>query len=92
MCWCNISLTCQHIHKDIAAAVQLQVITINGVDLKKIENFKYLGRQIYDTDLDSPALFMNLCKARKRLNRLFCLVARERKVLTQLLEEKSMLW
>ena len=91
MCRRNISLSCQHIRKDVAAAAQLQVITINGVNLKKIENFRYLGRQICDTDLGSPALFMNLCKARKRLNRFFCLVARERKVLTQLLEEKSML-
>ena len=47
------------------------------MDLKKVENFKYLGRQICDTDSDSPALFMNLCKVRKRLHGVFCLTARE---------------
>ena len=47
------------------------------MDLKNVENFKYLGRQIYNIDLDSHALFMNLCKARKRLSRLFVLITRE---------------
>ena len=48
-----------------------------GVDLKKVENFKYVGRQIYDIDLDSTALFMNLCKACRRFTHHFWLIARE---------------
>ena len=53
------------------------LFTINGVNLKKVENLKYLGRKICDTDLNSPALFMNLCTARKLRRRLFCLIARK---------------
>ena len=32
--------------KDAAALTQRRVFTIDGVDLKKVEAFKYLGRQI----------------------------------------------
>ena len=53
------------------------MFTIEGVDLKNIENFKYLGRQTCNINLDSQALFMNLCKVNKRLNHLFVLITRE---------------
>ena len=53
------------------------MFTIEGVDLKNIENFKYLGRQTCNINLDSQALFMNLCKVSKLLNHLFVLITRE---------------
>ena len=77
LCKATIIQQQQWEHRVAAAQAQLQVFTINGVDLKKVENFKYLGRQICHTDSDAPALFMNLNKARKRLHQLFCLIARE---------------
>ena len=89
----NISLTHQHIRKGTTVAVQIQVFTIDGMDLKKIRNFKYLRRQICDTDSDSSVLFINLCKARE-LHASVCtasFVWSQGKMLTQLLEEKTML-
>ena len=44
---------------------------------KKVENFKYLGHQISSRDSDTPALFMNLAKARKRFARISNLITRE---------------
>ena len=84
ICWRTgtsppIRQTYPHICKDASALTQCRVFTIDGVDLKKVETFKYLGRQIWDIDLDTTALFMNLCKTHKRLNHLFCcLIARKK--------------
>ena len=50
---------------------------MDGIVPKKVENFKYLGRQISSRDSDAPALFMNLAKARKRFARISTLIARE---------------
>ena len=50
---------------------------IIGIVLKKVENFKYLGHQISSRDSDTPALFMNLTKAQKRLAQISNLIARE---------------
>ena len=56
---------------------ELRTFTIHGIVLKKVENFKYLGRQISSRDSDVPALFMNFAKARKRLARISKLIDRE---------------
>ena len=56
---------------------QARTFTIDGVVLKKVEDFKYLGRQISSRDSDAPALFMNLAKVRKHFARISNLIARE---------------
>ena len=56
---------------------QARTFTIDGVVLKKVENFNYLGRQISRREFDAPALFMNLSKARKRFSRISNFIARE---------------
>ena len=53
---------------------QARTFTVDGAVLKKVENFKYLERQISSRDSDAPALFMNLAKAQKRLTRIFNLI------------------
>ena len=53
------------------------MFTIDGDELKKAENFKYLGRQVSSRDSDFPALFLNLSKARKRLTRISRLLTRD---------------
>ena len=70
--------TNQHwVRNEAAAGAQARTFIIDGVTLQKVENFKYLGRQISSRDSDAPALFMNLAKARKRIARISTLIARE---------------
>ena len=61
----------------MAAGAQAITFTIDGVVLKKVNNFKYLGRQISSRDSDAPALFMNLAKAQKCFARISNLIAGE---------------
>ena len=61
-----MTLNQQRERDEAAAGAQVRPFTIDGVVLKKVENFKYLGRQISSRDSGTPALFMNLAKARKR--------------------------
>ena len=76
-CKANIRRNQQRERDEAAAGAQARTFTIDGVVLKKVENFKYLGRQISSRDSDAPALFMNLAKARKRFARIANLIARE---------------
>ena len=76
-CKTNVRRNRQRERKQAAAAAHARVFTIDGIELKKVENFKYLGRQISSRDSDFPALFLNLSKARKRLVRISRLLARE---------------
>ena len=76
-CKANIRKNQQREQNEAAAGAQARTFTIDGVTLKKVENFKYLGRQISSRDSDAPALFMNLAKARKRFARISTLIARE---------------
>ena len=62
-----ITLNQQRERDEAAAGTQARTFTIDGVVLKKIENFKYSGLQISSRDCDNPALFINLTKVRKRL-------------------------
>ena len=71
-CKANIQQNQQRERNEAAARAQARTFTIDGVVLKKVENFNYLGRQISSRDSDAPALFMNLLKAR-----LSNLIARE---------------
>ena len=73
----NIRGNQQRERDEAAAGAQARTFTIDGVTLKKVENFKYLGRQVSSRDSDDPALFMNLAKARKRFARISNLIARE---------------
>ena len=57
----------QWVQNKAAAGAQARIFTINGVVLKKVENFKYLGRQISSRDSDTQVLFMNLAKGQKCL-------------------------
>ena len=66
-CKANIRRNLQRERNEAAAGAQARTFTIDDCVLKKVENFKYLGRQISSRDSDAPALFMNLAKARKRL-------------------------
>ena len=56
----NIRRNQQRERDEAAAGAQARTFTIDGVVLKKVENFKYLGHQISSRDSDAPALFMNL--------------------------------
>ena len=76
-CKANIRRNQQRERDEAAAGAQARTFTIDGVVLKKVENFKYLGRQISSRDSDAPAVFMTLAKARKRCARIANLVARE---------------
>ena len=76
-CKDNVRQTRQRERIQTAAQAQAQVFTIDGDELKKAENFKYLGRQISSRDSDFPALFLNLSKARKRLTRISRLLTRD---------------
>ena len=76
-CNANIIQNQQWERDEAAAGAQARTFTIDGVVLKKVKNFKYLGRQISSRDSDAPALFMNLVKARKRLAGIANLIARE---------------
>ena len=73
----NIRRNQQQERDEAATGAQARTFTIDGVTLKKVENFKYLGRQISSRDSDAPALFMNLTKARKRFARISNLITRE---------------
>ena len=77
MCKTNIQRNQQWERKHAALVAQAWVFTIDNIELKKVENFKYLVRQISSRDSDFPALFLNLSKARKRLARISRLLARE---------------
>ena len=76
-CKANIQRNQQRERNEAAAGAQARTFTIDDIVLKKVENFKYLGRQISSRDSDAPALFMNLAKARKRFARLSNLLCRE---------------
>ena len=76
-CKANIRRNQQRERNEAAARAQARTFTIDGVVLKKVENFEYLGRQISSRDSDAPALFMKLAKARKHLSRLSNLITRE---------------
>jgi len=76
-CKANVRQTRQRERKQAAAQVQARVFTIDGDELKKADNFKYLGRQISSRDSDLTALFLNLSKARKRLTRISRLLTRD---------------
>ena len=76
-CKANIKRNQQWARNEAAAGAQARTFTIDGVVLKKVEHFIYLGCQISSRDSDAPALFMNLAKAQKRLARIFNLIARE---------------
>ena len=76
-CKANIQRNQQRERNEAAAGAQTRTFTIDDTVLKKVENFKYLGRQISSRDSDAPALFMNLAKARKRFARISNLIARE---------------
>ena len=41
------------------------MLFIDGDEVKKVEKFKCLGRQISSRDYDFPALFFKLSKAKK---------------------------
>ena len=77
-CKANVRQTRQRERKRAAAQEQARVFTIDGDELKKADNFKYLGRQISSRDSDLTALFLNLSKARKRLTRISRLRTHER--------------
>ena len=53
------------------------MFTIDGIKLKLVKNFKYLGRQISSRDSNTPMIFMNLAKARKHLFCIFVFIATE---------------
>jgi len=76
-CKNNVRHTRKRERIQTAAQAQARVFTIDGDELKKAENFKYLGRQISSRDSDFPALFLNLSKARKRLTRISRLLTRD---------------
>ena len=76
-CKANIIQNPKRAQNEAAVGAQVRTFTIDGVVLKKVENFKYLGRQISSRDSDAPALFMNLAKAQKRFARISNLIARE---------------
>ena len=76
-CKANIRQNQQRERNEAAARAQARTSTIDGVVLKKVENFKYLGRQISSRDSDAPALFMNLSKVRKCFSLISNLIARE---------------
>ena len=76
-CKANIQRNQQRERNEAAARAQARTFTIDGVVLKKVENFKYLGRQISSRDSDAPALFMNLSKASKHFSHISNLIARE---------------
>ena len=75
-CKANIQQNQQRERNEAVAGAQARTFTIDGTVLKKVENFKYLGRQISSRDSDAPALFMSLAKARKRFARLSKLLYR----------------
>ena len=56
--------------------MQFCTFTIDGDKLKRVENFKCLGRQLCFTNSDTPILFLNLAKAWS-LQRISCLITRE---------------
>ena len=56
---------------------QARTFTIDGVVLKKVDNFKHLGCQISSRDSDALTLFMNLANSRKRLSRISNLIIRD---------------
>ena len=76
-CKANIRRNRQRERNEAAAGAQARTFTIDDIVLKKVDNFKYLRRQISIWDSDAPALFMNLAKARKRFARISNLIARE---------------
>ena len=76
-CKANIRKNQQRERNEAAAGAQARTFTIDGVTLKKVENFKYLGHQISSRDSDAPVLFMNLAKARKRFAQISTLIARK---------------
>ena len=76
-CKDNVRLTRQRKRIQTAAQAQARVFTIDGDELKKAENFKYLGPQISSRDSDFPPFFLNLSKARNRLTRISRLLMRD---------------
>ena len=51
--------------------------TVNGVQLRKVDQFKYLGRPLSFRDSDMPAMYKNLGKARKMWAKLAKLLRRK---------------
>ena len=66
-CKANIKQNQHQVRNEAVAGAQPRTFTIDGVVLKKVKNFKYLGCQINSRDSDALALFINLANARKRL-------------------------
>ena len=62
---------------ETSAVAQTRTFIIDGVVLKKVENFKYLGRQIKSRDSDALALLMNVTKAQKCFAYISNLIARK---------------
>ena len=81
-CKASIIQNQQWVQNKAAARIQAKTFTIDGVVLKKVENFEYLGCQISSREFDALALFMNLAKAQRRKSALV-------KSLTWLLERES---
>ena len=76
-CKANIQQNQQRERNEAAAGAQIRIFTIDDIVLKKVENFKYLGRQISSRDSDALVLFINLAKAQKRFACLSNLLCRE---------------
>ena len=76
-CKANVRQNQQRVWNEAAAGAQTRTFIIDGVVLKNVEKFKYLGRQISSRDSDESAL----------LESVTWLLERE---LIKLLEEESM--
>ena len=77
-CKTKIRQNQQQVPNEAVAEAQARTVNIDGVVLKKVENFKYFWCQISTRDVDSLALFINLAKVQKRLARICHFIARER--------------
>lgn len=58
-------------------AVKETVFTVNGVPIRNVSEFKYLGRVVENSDNDGPAVNRNLTKARVAWGRLGRILSQE---------------
>jgi len=63
--------------RELARRARERVFRVNGVPLKRVDTFKYLGRPLASTDDDWPAIHSNLAKARKRWGMIRRVLVRE---------------
>jgi len=62
----------QRERNEVAAGAQARTFTIDGVTLKKVENFKYLGRQISSRDSETVSVNTIECRYSRYISCRYC--------------------